>query len=364
MEIFSADNFTPYQIKYRKISGSMVNFGKILDNYFSNYRITRISQLDRNEINSENYQIVIESKKGQKKLLLRKNKILSNLEQVNFYLNLLIGLAKQGVPVSEVIRNKKREVSAVVDGNIYSLFKFIEGEHFRPTKKALMSVAEAIARMHKAFNKIDAKNVSRIKKLSGRSKAYFNIIKKYSLSDFKKIRDIIKNKKDKSETESNFLEAFSKIESTIEEVKIYKNQLKRLPVKVIHSDLHPHNILMQEKKVGAIVDFDAVRLSPQGRDVAFVIYRLGRQFFVNNAISDKSQAVRLKNIFLEKYCKIKPLTENEILLLPILLKDDFLKRLLFVLKGIYEQNNLTWAADMIKFIIYLQEIEYFWPDKK
>lgn len=363
MKIFQPDNFSPYKIKYKKIPRSLINFEKILNKYFSYYQIIRISQLDRKEINSENFQIVIKISGKQKKVLLRKNKILSNSEQVNFYLRLLIRLAGEGVPVSEVIRNKNNWVFTIVDNNIYTLFKFIESNHFKPSEKAFVAVAEAGARMHAAFNRLDKKSVSRIKHLSGRSNAYFNKIKKYSLADFEKIKGLIKNKKSISEPEKSFLAAVPLIAETIKKINVCKRDIKKLSLGVIHSDLHPHNILMQGNYVGAIIDFDSVRLSQQGRDIASIIYRFGRQFFVASNVANKKQmATRLKNIFLDKYCEIRPLSEKEKLLLPILLKDEFLTKLLFVLKGIYEENNLAWAGDLIKFIVPLQEIDYFWAD--
>ena len=139
--------------------------------------------------------------------------------------------------------------------------------------------------------------------------------------------------------------------------------MKKLGKQVIHSDLHPHNILMNGDQVDAIIDFDSMRLSQQARDVAFAIYRFGRQFFVDDNSNVKEEAPRLVKLFIDSYGVTKKLSEKEIGLLPILVKDEFLKKILCVLNGVYAESNFAWAKDLGKFLAAIDEINYFWPKK-
>ena len=150
----------------------------------------------------------------------------------------------------------------------------------------------------------------------------------------------------------------------IAQVRISKRALiKNLPQQIIHSDLHPHNVLFKGQAAAAIIDFDCMRLSPVARDVAIATYRFGRQFLVGQKMSEtnlRKKAKKLQDQFLTAYQRINPLTPQEIKALPLLIKDEFLTKLLFVLRGAYLEGNISWTQDTIKFIDALKEINYFW----
>lgn len=359
---FQSDNFSTKEIKYKEFVGDKSFIIKVLNQYFDNFKVQKVFQLDRPEINSENYKIII-TRAGKKQVyLLRKFKVLKNQQQINFYLDLLNDLKKKGLTVSSIIKSKNGQLSVSEEKKIYSLFDFIEAEYFSPNKAAFKSAIRAIARMHRCFNQLLQKYSQKIDILSKKGATYFNRIKKYSLDDFKEIKNIIQQKKNKTEIELLILENIIFFQNVVKEVASHRNSIKKLSRQIIHSDLHPHNLLVSDNKVKAIVDFDGVRISQQARDVAFAIYRLGRQFFIKSSFAKvRKEAPRLRDLFIEEYQKIKKLSAEEIKLMPILLKDEFIRKLLFVLKGMYLENNQTWATDLPKFVAALKEIDYFWP---
>lgn len=359
-KIFKSDNFSASEIKYKKFTNNQRDFEDILSRYFDNYKIKKVLQLDRAEINSENFQVVIERGGKEEKYLLRKHKVLKSREQIDFYSELLEDLLESGVRVSQIIKNKDNRFNTEMGGKLYSLFHFIEAGYFAPTKESLESVANNIAKMHLGFNKISDKYLNEIKKVSGESKVYFNVIKDYSAGDFREIEKIILAKNKRDDADDLFLAKVDVLEKTVTEVTKYREKMEKLPEQIIHSDLHPHNVLMRGDEVVAIVDFDSVRISQQARDVAFAVYRFGRQFFAQNKNLSKADAVKIRDIFIKAYESVKILSAEEKELMPALIKDEFLKKLLFVLRGVYLDNNYTWAKDLPKFIVAFEEIDYFW----
>lgn len=365
MKLFQPDNFSTSIINYKALDPSgYKKFLPILELYFNNPEISYLGQLEGTEINSNNFKIELCAGNEVKTILLRKFKALENKEQIVFYLSLLRDLKDQGVRVSEVVVSKTGDLVAEYEKEHYAVFNFIEASHFKPQEEGYLAVAEAVAQMHYGFNQLNESCRARIQELSSQNKeVYFNKIKSYSASDFAKIEEVVKQKGEKSGIEGLLLAEIPFIKDLSREVKQNISVAANLPKKIIHSDLHPHNILMQGNKVAAIVDFDSVRISEQARDMAFALYRFGRQFFVRHSEQASVKAPRLKDLFLTHYQKIKPLTETEIRFLPILIKDEFLRKLLFVLRGVYEENNQTWVKDLPKFLTSFKEINYFWPNQ-
>ena len=360
MKLFQPDNFSRSDIFYREINNDSL-FITIFGKYFKNSEILDIAQLNRSEVNSENFRVHAKVDGENKYFLLRRHKVLTNKKQIDFYIELLLQLEKQQVPVSAVIKSLDDTYSVSVENELYSLFDFIEARYFVPSEMALRSVALSIAKMHFALNKLDQSSADQIKEYSKLSKVYYNVVPEYSEADFSQIIDLIIKQESITEVEQELVDYWEVIKKLIAEVKNNQTAIDKLPQQIIHSDLHPHNILINDNTVRAIVDFDSVRLSQQARDVAFAIYRFGRQFFVSNKTLEKKDGVWLNKLFLDSYCQIMPLDKTAIDLLPIIIKDEFLRKILFVMRGVYLDNNIDWKGDLAKFITAFQEFKYFWP---
>lgn len=359
IRLFTSDNFSNPEIRYKSISKSPDAFKPVLDHYFDVYEIVSITQRDRSEINSENYKVVLNINNEQQVFLLRKFNGLTDHEQIRFFLGLLEKLRQSSVPVTEVITSLNDELTIEHDGAPYALFPFIEGVHFSPTIEGLRNIAKAVAGMHRALHQLSPGEVDRIQELSKRSKTYFNIIPRYTVQDFKSLSDRISYLSSSSEMDTRVLTYLPQYIETTEQIETHRKVIEALEKQVIHSDLHPHNVLMHKENVAAILDFDALRVSQRAREVAFAMYRFGRQFFVHG--EDTSSMKDIVATFFDSYKSVYPLSDEERRLLPILLKDEFLTKILFVLKGVYEEGNNAWAGDLPKFLPAIEEINYFWP---
>ena len=361
--LFRPDNFSQTDIKYKKFSGSPAVFNDVLALYFPAFEIKDVLQLDRLEINSQNFQILLFINGTDKKILLRKHKLLTGLDQINFYLEILSALDKSGAKVSRVINSLNGGHAVKISDGIYTLFDFIEADYFSPNENSLKAAAKEIAKAHQGLKNLNEDRVSVIESFSKIAATYYNKIKSYSENDFLEIEKILASKK-RNEDDELVLKELAFIKKTILEVKSREKEIALLPKQIIHSDLHPHNILMNGGAVGAIIDFDTMRLSQRARDIAFAVYRLGRQFLIGSG--DETAALKaplLLKSFIDSYMTIEKLSKEEIRLMPILIKDEFLLKILFVLNGIYKEGNFLWAGDLRKFLAAMQEINYFWPNK-
>ena len=71
MEIFLPDNFSISEIKYRDISpDDRTPFEPIMKKYLRKFVLKKVLKLDRNEINSQNYQLIVNIGGKKKRFLL------------------------------------------------------------------------------------------------------------------------------------------------------------------------------------------------------------------------------------------------------------------------------------------------------
>ena len=362
MELFLPDNLSKPQIHFREYTGSTDTFLKVLNHYFKNPEIVQIAQVDRAEVQTRNYKILVQYGLEKRTVLLKHYIVSANREQIEFYLNFVTILGRSGVAVSNVISALDGRLTVEVN-ELYSLFDFIDADHFSPTEEALGKVAASLATLHNAFNKFDGEYVKRIDTLSQAGYYPFNITKKYSVQDIFTYEEKIRHSVQYQEKGQKVLERLTSFKQAVAEVEKNNAEIAALPEGLIHSDFHPHNILMNEGNVRAILDFENVRVSQQAREAAFAIYKFGRQFLSHMmAESDRqAKAQRLRNLFISHYSKIRPLSEKEIELMPFLAKDTFIRKLLFALKDVYDENKAIWLNDLPKHSVAIDEINYFWP---
>lgn len=362
MELFKPDNFSQAAIHFKEYTDDLNPFLMILKEYFSDFRIEKIYQVDRVEIQTQNYKVVLKESGKVTTILLKKYKVSPDLAQTEFYLNLLALLLEKGVLVSRVLKTLDGRLIVSAGGELYSAFGFIDGDHFTPGEQGWADVAINLAKMHLAFNEFDENYFQQIDIFSQKGYYPFNVIKNYTIEDFSLIEDKINSKVEIEEAEKKLLEKLPVFKAAVAEVKKYEEQIAKLPKQIIHSDFHPHNVIMNDDRVKAIIDFENARVSQQAREISFAIYKFGRQFFTGPKDEKDifEEARRLKNSFIENYCKIKPLSKEEIELLPVLAKDTFIRKLLFVLKGVYQEGNNIWINDLPKHIVAIDEINYFW----
>src|SRR3989338_6023031 len=101
MRLFQPDNFSQGKIHFKEYRGDARPFSKILKKYFNDFEIEKLYQVDRAEIQTQNYKIILRERGKTKTILLKKYKVSPDPEQTEFYLNLLVVLLQKGVLRSE-----------------------------------------------------------------------------------------------------------------------------------------------------------------------------------------------------------------------------------------------------------------------
>lgn len=366
MQLFRPDNFSEPDITFKASTpADCAAVSGALARYFKACTVTAQQQLNASEIHSNNFKVTFRDGGMEKTVLVRRFKSLKNKEQIGFYLGIIDGLRLKGVPVSEVLRADDGALFVSHGGDHYAVFAFVDGDHFVPNDEGMAAVAEGVSGMHRAFRSLGADVAEQLTRYqaSGGSD-YFNKIKTYSEGDVDELAAVLASGSIPDGVDIPAVqEALPLLRGAMRYVEGYKDGIAWLPKHVIHSDLHPHNVLMRGNELRAIIDFDSMRVSEQARDAAFFIYRFGRQFFVRGGVPEaeiKQQAARVRNLALQAYAGVQPLTPEELALMPVLLKDEMIRKTLFVLKGVFLESNTQWAKDMPKFFASLKEIDYFW----
>lgn len=361
MNLFAQDNFSDSKIKYENVDVGWQLFYDILKNYFDGPVIKSVYKVGGTAAHSENFKITLNDGNAEKEVLVRKHKTLQ-ASQIEFYSGLAHRLRKLEAKMVVPFKTIANEWMVIIGGEYYQVYRFILAEHFYPSEDSFCSIAKALAQLHLAFNALDSSDLVRINTLSQHGDLYFNVIKTYSEKDFINLQNIINKRSEQTEIDKEVLSRIPYFIGAVKEVKNQEQDIENLSKQIIHSDTHPHNFLIKNNDVEAILDLGGMRVSQQARDVAHAIYRLGRQFFVHNVKEQtEGNAIKLKDVFIESYKKVKNLSDKEMEMMPYLLKDEFIRKNLFVLNGVYKQNNRAWASNLSKFLIAMDEIKFFWP---
>ena len=362
--MFDRDNFSQTDIFFKPTRGDLSFVHIVVTNFFPLWQVAEVFQLDRNEINSSNYQLVLESPAGERKeVLVREFKVLKDIQQIRFYLEFLVKLYERRVRVSRIYPATDGALVAEYRGQAYAVFEFLDATHFVPTAEAFAGVAREVARMHQVFSEL-GEYQSRIEEYSQQGETFFNAVPFVLASDISVIKNALEQKKEHTDIDALVFARLPQYMEAALQIEAMRKTADTFPKQIFHSDLHPHNILLHKGavSVAALVDFDSVRVQSLGyaHDVAYAIYRLGRQFFAGKDVSTKEmreQANALRELFIAEYTQVRPLSRDELELLVLLVKEEMLKKLIYILKGAYLGAHVAWLHDLQKFIPALDEID-------
>ena len=235
-----------------------------------------------------------------------------------------------GVPVAVYNKTKTGELYVKFDDLYYTLVNKAAGSHIDYLKEAdLFSFGQDTAKLHNGLKELTAVikiqceeiNVDFIKQLDGWKKE----IKDKNLDISKEIID--------------YCMSFDEL--------YYK-----LPRHIIHRDLHGGNMLFENGKLSAFIDFDISEINARLFDICYTM-----DFGVGNNISDEVTEKWLESlkIFLSGYNSVSELTNEEIESLPYMFVSvqllttaffshygkpkDFVDRYINYLNWLYDNRN-------------------------
>ena len=177
---------------------------------------------------------------------------------------ILLEKLKNIIPVSTAIKNKKEEYISVLNNKKFSLFEYINGESIKKTNQFLIrEIGRYLGKFHGFTANIKAEDFNRSTRIN------FDFY-------YKKIK----------EANINFSD---------------------LPSGIIHSDIFPDNVLMENNKINAIIDFNESYYAPFIIDLAIVI-----NFWIKIFAFDKFEELELIRDFFNNYSQFRKITKEEL----------------------------------------------------
>lgn len=354
IRLFGPNNHSQYKIIYRPLDKQ--NQLKIADLVLNHYSVKEvkknsIKQVCEKEAASNNFQIKTLRLDGSvRTMLLRKNILITSKSSTDLLEKTILFLKNKGVIAPEFIKTKKGNTHFRKNGYIWQAYKFIEGNHYRGSRKELISVAKGIALLHKIFKKYPY-----IKNLKKRSK----ILPPWKIKELIGILEMASRRR-KTDIDNIFLKNSSYLEKIGKRTHEQFGKIKKSRCQVIHGDLHPHNTIFENERLKALLDFEFIQESELLRDIGFAAHRFARQYAVYHKGSVK-KANEGFNLFLKNYTKINKLSDKELQQLPIFIKDEILRRIVKDFYPLYFKGWILYASreELIKKINLLKEAETF-----
>lgn len=238
--------------------------------------IDRIEQFGGNEINSNNFKLQTADGSYLLKRLPEKTDVQLRRRQ----LSLMIWLNEKGGAVPRVVRNKSGEgIVASQDGSHWCLFDFVDGDFFKGGEQELLSTAFEIGRLQRALSTLPDS---------------LKLPKKWdygTASDAEAFRAASAGKQEwpkifGKETSVFLSENWDLVLRVSQELEEKNTQIQSAPVGMCHCDLHPHNILMNNGKLSAFIDFESFTLMPVSASLGYAGYKLIKQHTVSQGFSE------------------------------------------------------------------------------
>jgi homoserine kinase type II len=274
----------------KEIVGKLVNL----------YSLDLVSFKEVSSAGVKNTSAFLNTNKGRLvlKVYRRNNKKLGEISQEIVFANFL---REHGIPIPKILSNDKGKFvcQKKIDNTTwtYILMEFIEGEYLNHDQYGFMSsMAKYQALMHKATCEFER---------TGKVRTLKDEIKDFVRYD-KNAQKFLKNK-------CFYLEIRKLISDTILHLRSNFNEIGHLPSGLVHMDYESDNILVNKKRITAILDFDDLSYHPFVADIGISLWWW---LFMNK---DKDCKV-LINKYLKEYQKHRKLSKKEIEYLPLFIQ--------------------------------------------
>ena len=213
---------------------------------------------------------------------------------------------KKFIPVALAIKNINQDYISIFNNKKISLFEYIDGESLKEiNSNSIRRIGTYLAKLHSFSKNISAKDYNRKSRID--FDFYYNKIKEANL-DFE-FKD----------------EIFSLAD------EISKIDFSSLPSGIIHGDIFPDNIILDEKKnIKAIIDFNESHYSAFIFDIAIII-----NFWIKIKNFDSFNENNFIREFLNYYSKERKIEKEELKFLDFALKKTALN---FIFLRLYKEK--------------------------
>lgn len=192
----------------------------------------------------------------QKLVLRKRSRKYSNEDWVGFEEDYLNYISSKGIPVPVPLKNAQGQSWILIEGHIYQIYPYLEGEMF--TIKELSHV-EAAGDFLGTLHRCSRDFTSRYPKILPR---YDDpVIAQQTLESNRSMLNHSLNKAEKKILQ-HIENRLAEIAAAVPEEVYYG-----LPAITIHGDFHPGNVKFSGKRINALFDFDWISLQPRVRDI-------------------------------------------------------------------------------------------------
>jgi homoserine kinase type II len=244
----------------------------------------------------ENSNFLVHTSAGNYILTLYEKRVAA--KDLPFFLALMEHLAGRGITCPQPVKNKQGEMLGKVAGRPAAVITFLDGLWIRrPSAAHCAALGEALAKLHMAGLDFPGKrrntlSVDGWRPLYEHCRARANEVQR-------NLRDLIENELD-----------------TLE-----RDWPRRLPEGVIHADLFPDNVFFLGETLSGLIDFYFACTDALAYDVAICLNAWCFE-------TDHSYNVTKGKALLAGYARVRPLSEAELAVLPLLARGSALRFLL------------------------------------
>jgi hypothetical protein len=255
------------------------------------------------EINSSNLKI---SKDGQTILIKRWSKAAEESQLLRI-LRTMTFLANTGMPVPKPINFINKNVLLFCEGYYWSCYPFVDGDYFSGKGVEITNAALVTGKLTEILSKLPDELIPERGPL-------------HLTDDDNEVLKEIDNQR------ANWKEFFGTEYTDLLEVswallmenwyRIRKSKIDPGPIAPVHFDLHPHNMIFNNLKASALLDFESCKMMPIGYALAFAGLKQCRQAVAfkadplkasevgKNYISVLSSTLNLDKSWLTNFCDL------------------------------------------------------------
>lgn len=225
-------------------------------------------------------------------------------------------LASKNFPLPHLIGTRDQNISMLKIGDsIYEVYEFIEGEPYDGGLVATYEAGKTLGLYHKL--------VQAHKPQWDPPRGHYHASRTV-YDSFKSLAEILSKTDSARGRQSELINLLKQLRDAYARAAKAANEvgILRWETQIVHSDWHPGNMLFDDGRVVAVIDYDAARIQPRVLDVAngclqFSIVTGGRDLSTWKEHTDTLRAKR----FLRGYDEINTLSEAELEVVPFLMQE-------------------------------------------
>lgn len=325
----------------------------VFDTLYSNLNeeVTKVLKAGGFEINSNNF--LIETTKAS--YLLKLSAKLSDAESVSLekQSSLMAWLFNHQVPCPSPIKGKGGTyICPALDDEWVNLMTFVSGQYFPGSDECnIRKMGEAVGYFHTQLRLVptELKPDKQYPYISSLDNEMFETT---LLDSSSKLLNFPNSEK------SLLLENKSLLLNSWSTVLAFEEHFMESERGLIHIDLHPHNLIMNQGELAAFLDFDSIMNAPLKMMIGFSAYKLLRQVVSRRTRQlSREEMNNLVESYLDGIYKYLPELKCGKNTLAIFTRTEICRRIAYILKLNIQDKNTQWNHVLAIQINGLKEIE-------